>query len=234
MTVSRVKTAILISGRGSNMRALVEAAQEPDFPAEIALVFSNVPDAAGLHIANAFGIPTSALSHRDFGTREAFERALDAKLGDHGVELVCLAGFMRLLSEWFVDHWAGRMINIHPSLLPSFRGLETHARALKAGVLIHGCTVHYVVADLDAGPIVAQAAVPVLAGDTPKTLAARVLSQEHRLYPMALRLVASGATRLEDTRVVTSVNASADVVMIVPGPTPLSKGSGRASEPLGR
>lgn len=200
------------------MRALVEAAQARDYPAEIALVFSNVPDAEGLRVAQSFGVPTTALGHRDFGTREAFERALDAQLADQGIELVCLGGFLRLLSPWFVDRWAGRMINIHPSLLPSFRGLETHARALEAGVRIHGCTVHYVVSELDAGPIVAQAAVPVLSDDTPKTLAARVLAQEHRLYPMALRLVASGAACLEGARVVTTIDAGADVVMMVPGP----------------
>ena len=218
MTLPRVKTAVLISGRGSNMRALVEAAQARDYPAEIALVFSNVPGAEGLCVAQSFGVPTAALSHRDFGTREAFERALDARLADRGIELICLGGFMRLLSPWFVDRWAGRMINVHPSLLPCFRGLETHARALDAGVRIHGCTVHYVVSELDAGPIVAQAAVPVLSDDTPKTLAARVLAQEHRLYPMALRLVASGSARLEGARVVTRIDAGADAVMIVPGP----------------
>ncbi len=198
------------------MQALVAAAQRPDYPAEIALVVSNVPDAEGLRVAAASGVAVSALDHRDFATREAFEQTVDGQLREHGIELVCLAGFMRLLSPWFVDRWAGRMINVHPSLLPCFRGLETHARAIEAGVLIHGCTVHYVVSELDAGPIVAQAAVPVLAEDTPKSLAARVLAQEHRLYPMALELVASGASRLEGGRVLTRSRIQAAEVMIVP------------------
>lgn len=198
----KVRTAILISGRGSNMQALVEAAKAPDFPAEIALVFSNVVDAGGLAYAAAAGIPTKAISHKGFASREAFDEAVDAELRAAGIEFVCLAGFMRILSAPFTRKWEGRMLNIHPSLLPSFKGAHAHELAIEAGVRISGCTVHYVIADLDAGPIVAQAAVPVDVGDTPDTLAARVLVQEHRLYPQALGLVASGRVRLEGGKAV--------------------------------
>lgn len=198
-TARRVPTAILISGRGSNMVALIEAAKAPDFPAEIALVAANLPDAGGLERAAAAGIETTSVDHRPFGKdREAFERALDAELQAHGIELVVLAGFMRVLTPWFVTRWQGRLINIHPSLLPDFRGTHTHARALEAGVAEHGCTVHFVVPELDAGPTILQAKVPVLPGDDEARLSARVLEQEHRIYPQALALVASGAIRLED------------------------------------
>jgi phosphoribosylglycinamide formyltransferase-1 len=198
----RRRTAILISGRGSNMVSLLEAARAPDYPAEIALVLSNRPDAGGLARAAASGIATAAVDHKAFPDRESFERALDGALADAGIDLVCLAGFMRVLTPWFVERWTGRMLNIHPSLLPAFRGTHTHERALAEGVLLHGCTVHYVVPELDAGPIVAQAAVQVLPGDTPATLGARVLEQEHVLYPQALRMVAGGVVRLENGRVV--------------------------------
>ncbi len=194
-----MQTAILISGRGSNMVALIEAARAADFPAEIALVAANLPDAGGLERAAAAGIATASVDHRPFGKdREAFERALDAELQGHGIELIVLAGFMRVLTPWFVTRWQGRMINIHPSLLPDFRGTHTHARALEAGVAEHGCTVHFVVPELDAGPTILQAKVPVLPGDDEASLSARVLEQEHRIYPQALALVASGAARLED------------------------------------
>lgn len=199
----RVPTAILISGRGSNMVALIEAARAADFPAEIALVAANLPDAGGLERAAAAGIATTSVDHRPFGKdREAFERALDAELQAHGIELVVLAGFMRVLTPWFVTRWQGRMINIHPSLLPDFRGTHTHARALEAGVAEHGCTVHFVVPELDAGPTILQAKVPILPGDDEASLSARVLEQEHRIYPQALALVASGAVKLEDGVVV--------------------------------
>jgi phosphoribosylglycinamide formyltransferase-1 len=198
----RRRTAILISGRGSNMVSLLEAARAPDYPAEIALVLSNRPDAGGLARAAASGIATAAVDHKAFPDRESFERALDGALADAGIDLVCLAGFMRVLTPWIVERWTGRMLNIHPSLLPAFRGTHTHERALAEGVLLHGCTVHYVVPELDAGPIVAQAAVQVLPGDTPATLGARVLEQEHVLYPQALRMVAGGVVRLENGRVV--------------------------------
>lgn len=198
-TTRRVPTAILISGRGSNMVALIEAARAAEFPAEIVLVAANLPDAGGLQRAASAGIATASVDHRPFGKdREAFERALDAELQAHGIELVALAGFMRVLTPWFVTRWQGRLINIHPSLLPDFRGTHTHARALEAGVAEHGCTVHFVVPELDAGPTILQAKVPVLAGDDEVSLSARVLEQEHRIYPQALALVASGAARLED------------------------------------
>ena len=191
------RVAILISGRGSNMTALIEGAKAKDYPAEIALVVSNRPDAAGLHRARAAGIPTAVIDHLQFGgDREAFERALDRKLSEHRIDLVCLAGFMRLLTPWFVNRWSGRMLNIHPSLLPQFKGLDTHRRALAAGVLRHGATVHFVVPEMDAGPIVLQDSVAVLENDTEQTLAARVLELEHQIYPRALRAVAQGLTKV--------------------------------------
>jgi phosphoribosylglycinamide formyltransferase 1 len=195
----RKRVAVLISGRGSNMAALIEAAKAADYPAEIALVISNRPDAAGLARAQAEQIPTAVVDHRRYGNdRAAFERALQAVLEAHRIELVCLAGFMRLLSPWLVERWHGRMLNIHPSLLPAFKGLDTHARALAAGAKTHGATVHLVVPDVDSGPIVVQEAVPVVAGDTEATLAARVLEVEHRIYPQALGLLASGRLHLVD------------------------------------
>ncbi|HEY0300553.1 MAG TPA: phosphoribosylglycinamide formyltransferase [Rhizomicrobium sp.] len=198
----KVRTAILISGRGSNMAALIEAARDPAFPAEIALVFSNVEEAKGLDIARDAGVPTKAISHRDFESREAFDAAIDAELAAAGIELICEAGFMRIHSEGFVRRWEGRMLNIHPSLLPSFKGVKVHEQALAAGVKISGCTVHFLVPELDSGPIIAQAAVPVLTGDTPQTLAARVLEAEHALYPAALKLVAEGRVILKDGRAI--------------------------------
>ncbi|MBN9560122.1 MAG: phosphoribosylglycinamide formyltransferase [Alphaproteobacteria bacterium] len=187
------RVAILISGRGSNMAALIEAARDPAYPAEIALVLSNRPDAGGLRHAAEHGIRTAAIDHRAFRSdRGAHEAAIDAALREAGVEIVCLAGYLRLLTPFLVGRWAGRMLNIHPSLLPAFPGLHTHERALAAGVKLHGCTVHLVTDAMDDGPILAQAAVPVLAGDTEETLAARVLIQEHVIYPLALRLQAEG------------------------------------------
>ena len=187
------RVAVLISGRGSNMTALIEAAKADDYPAAIAVVISNRPDAAGLERARAEGIATAVIDHRLFGDdREAFERALDAELRRHHVDLICLAGFMRLFTSNFVERWSGRMLNIHPALLPQFKGLHTHRRALAAGVREHGATVHFVVPEMDAGPIIAQDVVPVLEGDTEHSLAQRVLAVEHRLYPQALRLVAEG------------------------------------------
>lgn len=199
--MSRRRVAILISGGGSNMRALVEAARAPDYPAEIALVLSNKASAGGLDFARAEKIPTAVVAHKEFADRESFDRAVQAELEAREIEFVCLAGFMRLLTPWFVGRWQGRMLNIHPALLPSYKGLHTHERALKDGVKLHGCTVHFVVPAMDEGPIVAQAAAPVLDTDTAETLAARVLREEHRLYPRALRLAASGALRIENGRV---------------------------------
>ena len=190
--MAKRRVGILISGRGSNMAALIEATRAPDYPAEIVLVISNEPDAAGLSYASSRDVPTAIVNHRDFASRDAFADALDATLREARVEIVCLAGFMRLLATSFVERWRGRMINIHPSLLPAFKGLNTHARALDAGAKTHGCTVHYVEPELDSGPIILQAEVPVLPGDDEATLAARVRKEEHRLYPAALRLVAEG------------------------------------------
>jgi phosphoribosylglycinamide formyltransferase-1 len=199
----RQKVGVLISGRGSNMLSLIRAAQAPDYPAEIALVLSNRPDAGGVERAASFGIATAVVDHKPFGRdREAFEKAVDAELQAAGIELVALAGFMRLLSPWLVERWAGRMLNIHPALLPSFKGLDTHERALETGVKLHGATVHFVSSEMDAGPIIMQGAVPVLDGDTPDTLGARVLEVEHRIYPEALALTASGTARLDGNRVV--------------------------------
>jgi len=193
MSAGKKRVAILISGRGSNMVALIEAAKAEDYPAAIVVVLSNRPDAAGLAHARAAGIETAIVDHRQFGeNRAAFEQALDAQLQQHRIDLVCLAGFMRLLTPGFVGLWSGRMLNIHPALLPQFKGLDTHRRALEAGVEHHGATVHFVVPEMDSGPIVAQESVPVLEGDTEETLARRVLEAEHRIYPQALRLVAEG------------------------------------------
>ena len=183
----KVKVGVLISGRGSNMSSLIAAAKAEGYPAEIALVISNVQDAGGLESARAEGVQAMAIDSRPFGKdRQAHEKAMDAALRAAGVQVVCLAGFMRLLTPWFVDAWSGRMLNIHPSLLPEFKGLHTHARAIEAGMMEAGCTVHVVTAELDDGPIVGQARVPVLPGDDEDTLAARVLAEEHRLYPACL------------------------------------------------
>ena len=191
--MDKKRVAVLISGRGSNMAALIEAARADDYPAEIVLVVSNRPQAAGLAYARAAGIATAVVDHTQFGEdRAAFERALDAELQSHRIDLVCLAGFMRLLTAGLVGRWSGRMLNIHPALLPQFKGLDTHRRALAAGVKRHGATVHFVVAETDSGPIVAQDWVPVHEGDTEETLAQRVLEVEHRIYPLALRALAEG------------------------------------------
>jgi len=187
------RVAVLISGRGSNMMALIEAAKAQDYPAAIVLVVSNRANAPGLARARDAGIATALVDHRPFGDdRQAFERALDAELVANRIDLVCLAGFMRLFTPGFVTRWSGRMLNVHPALLPQFKGLDTHRRALEAGVKRHGATVHFVVPETDSGPIIAQDSVPVREGDTEETLAARVLEVEHRIYPQALRLVAEG------------------------------------------
>lgn len=199
----RPRVGILISGRGSNMVSLVEAARVPGYPAEIALVLSNVPGAPGLERASGFGIATATVDHRAFNKdREAFERAMDDVLRVNQIDLVVLAGFMRIMTPWFVRRWEGRMINIHPSLLPLFKGTQTHRQALDAGATEHGCSVHFVVPELDAGPVIAQAKVPVLAGDDEDRLASRVLVEEHRLYPIALADVAAGRAALVDGAVV--------------------------------
>lgn len=190
MEKSTLKTpiAVLISGRGSNLQCLIDACAREDYPARIVAVISNRPEALGLERAREAGIAAIAIDHKAFDSREDFEAALDAALREASAEFVCLAGFMRILTEGFVNAWEGRMINIHPSLLPKFKGVDTHARAIEAGESEHGCTVHWVTPGMDEGPVIAQARVPVLPGDTPETLAARVLVEEHRLYPEALKL----------------------------------------------
>ena len=214
--MSKRKVGILISGRGSNMQALVSAMAMPGFPAEPAVVVSNRPDAEGLTWAAARGLKTVVIDHKQFATRMAFEARLHQALLDHGVDLICNAGFMRMLTGGFVDRWLNRQLNIHPSLLPAFPGLETHQRVLDQGILITGCTVHFIRTEMDAGPIVAQAAVAVLPGDTAETLQARVLKAEHKLYPLALRLVASGQVEIHNETVVFSISPAEPLSMMVP------------------
>jgi phosphoribosylglycinamide formyltransferase-1 len=213
----RKRVAILISGRGSNMAALIAAASDPSYPAAVTLVVSNRADAAGLQRAQAAGIATLVIDHKPFGKdRAAFERALDDRLSAVRIDFVCLAGFMRLLSPWFVTKWEGRMINIHPALLPAFKGLDTHARALAAGVKLHGASVHFVTAETDSGPLIVQAAVPVHGADTPDTLAARVLAAEHRIYPLALRWLAEGRLSVVGGRCKLADADSGDAMLISP------------------
>lgn len=214
--MAKRRVAIMISGRGTNMAALVAAARDPAYPAEVAIVLSNRPEAEGLKHAATAGIPTAVVDHTKFGSeRQAFEELVQAVLAAHGAEIVCLAGFMRLLTEHMVAKWSGRMLNIHPALLPAFKGLDTHARALAAGVKIYGATVHFVVPEVDSGPIIAQAAVPVLDDDTPAILAARVLKAELRLYPLALGLVASGKAALTTAGIVHSAAAISPVAQLI-------------------
>ena len=211
------RVAILISGRGSNMAALIDAAKSPDFPAEIVAVISNRADALGLERAAASGIPTIVIESRPFGKdRAAFDQALEAVLGNYRVELICLAGFMRLFAAEFVQRWYGKMLNIHPSLLPSFPGLDPHGQALQAGVKISGATVHFVIPETDAGPIIMQGAVTVADGDTAETLSQRILGIEHRIYPEALRLLASGKLRLEGDICKVAGGADRDGTLISP------------------
>jgi phosphoribosylglycinamide formyltransferase 1 len=215
---AKKRTAILISGRGSNMMSLVEAARAADFPSDIVAVISNRPEAAGLAWAKAQGIATLVVDHKTFKSRDAFEAELDKALLASNPDIVALAGFMRIMTPAFVARWQERMINIHPSLLPNFKGLHTHEQALAAGVKVAGCTVHFVRAEMDAGPIIAQAAVPVLSGDTAEALGARVLAAEHKLYPAALRLLASGRVHVECEKVTISedVNDSAPLFSPLP------------------
>ena len=213
----RARVAVLISGRGSNMTALIDAARQPSYPAEIALVLSNRPDAAGLSRAQGAGITTSTIDHAAYGReRECFEHSMQQVLDQHRIEIICLAGFMRLLTPWFVGCWQERMLNVHPALLPAFKGLDTHRRALCAGVKIHGASVHFVVAEMDSGPIVAQGALAVREDDDADTLAARVLAIEHRIYPIALAVVAEGRVRVEDGRCVIKGGVSPRATLIVP------------------
>jgi phosphoribosylglycinamide formyltransferase 1 len=215
--MSRKRVAVLISGRGSNMAALIEAAKDKKYPAEIVLVASNRPDAAGLEAARAAGIAIKVVDHTQFGKdRAGFERALQAVLTSHRIEFVCLAGFMRLLTAGFVRQWPERLLNIHPALLPAFKGLNTHKRALESGVKVHGTSVHFVVAEMDSGPIIAQGAVAVRDDDSEKSLAARVLAVEHRIYPLALRLVAEGRVRVVDGRCLVDGVPVPDAATLVP------------------
>ena len=213
----RKRVAVLISGRGSNMAALIEAAKDNAFPAEVVLVLSNRPDAGGLLVAQSEGIATEVVDHVDFGKdRAAFDAAVQAVLEKHRIDIVCLAGFMRLLTPGFVAQWPQRMLNIHPSLLPAFKGLDTHKRAIEAGTKVHGATVHFVTAELDAGPIIVQAAVAVRKEDDETALAARVLSQEHRIYPLALKLLAEGRIRIENGRCFIDGVPAPDSASLVP------------------
>ena len=214
--MAKLKTAVLISGRGSNLQALIDACAGKDFPAQIVLVLSNETDAHGLVRAHEAGLAAKVIDHRDFADRESFDAELTKALEASGADLVCLAGFMRLLTAGFVEHWMDRLINIHPSLLPAFRGLNTHARALESGVRFSGCTVHFVRPEMDDGPIIVQAAVPVMMGDDEDALAARVLEAEHRAYPLALRLIAEGRVRVVNQRVTIAGAASPQKPLLNP------------------
>lgn len=214
--MTKTPVAVLISGSGTNLQALIDACASKDYPACIALVISNNAQAKGLTRAQDAGIPTQVIAHKDFFDRETFDAALNAALSKSGVQYVCLAGFMRLLTPGFVKRWEGRMINIHPSLLPAFKGTYTHRDALKAGVKIHGCTVHYVVPEVDSGPPIIQAAVPVLPDDTEESLAARVLKAEHKIYPYALKMLAAGKVKLENGRVSKSFQAVQEYTLFNP------------------
>ena len=216
--MSRLKVGVLISGRGSNLQALIAACAAPDFPAEIVLVVSNKPDALGLDHARAAGIDTAVIAHGDFPDRESFDREIDKYLKSAGAELVCLAGFMRLLSSWFVDTWRDRVVNIHPSLLPAFKGIDAHAQAIAAGVRLSGCTVHIVRPEMDAGPILVQAAVPVMPEDDEDELAARILEAEHRCYPLAVRLLAENRVKIADETASVDMENVATGMLIHPRP----------------
>ena len=214
--MKRLSVAVLISGRGSNLAALIDACKAPDFPAEIVCVFSNREDATGLDIARTANITTAVIPHRQFSTRADFDDAVHKELLSHGAELICLAGFMRLFTAEFVDRWYNRILNIHPALLPSFKGLAAQQQALDAGVRIAGCTVHYVSHDTDSGPIIAQAAIPVLSDDCTNSLSARILEAEHHIYPLALQLVAEGWAPVKDEHV--TLEEPVDVTPILYNP----------------
>jgi phosphoribosylglycinamide formyltransferase-1 len=208
-----LKVAILISGRGSNMQSLIAACATPDFPAQIACVISNKADAKGLEHARAANIPTRVISHKNYADRESFDTAIDAALEEHKIQLVCLAGFMRILSPWFTERWRDRLVNIHPSLLPAFPGLDTHKKAIAYGMKLTGCTVHFVRAEMDHGPIILQAAVPVLPDDSEEILAARVLQAEHKAYPAALRMIAENRVNIfEERTFIMDAGASGNVL----------------------
>jgi phosphoribosylglycinamide formyltransferase 1 len=215
--MSRKRVAVLISGRGSNMAALIEAAKAEDYPAEIALVVSNQPEAGGLLVARAADIATEIVDHKKFsGDRDRFENAIQALLEKYRIEIVCLAGFMRLLTANFLAKWPWRVLNIHPALLPDFKGLDTHRRALEAGVKIHGATVHFVVPEMDSGPVIAQAAITIRPGDSEDALAIRVLKVEHRIYPLALKLVAEGRVQIRNNHALVDGVPVPDVANLAP------------------
>ena len=214
--MAKLKVGVLISGRGSNLQALIDACADEDYPAEIVLVISNVPGAAGLARAQVTAIPTAVIDHKAFDGREPFEQALNEALSAANVELICLAGFMRLLTEAFVNQWRDRLINIHPSLLPAFRGIHIHERVIEYGARFSGCTVHFVRPAMDEGPIIVQAAVQVFQDDDPDVLAARVLAQEHRAYPLAVRLIAESRVRVANELVVIGDFRCEDGAMINP------------------
>lgn len=214
--MNRLTLGVLISGRGSNLQALIDACADPDFPADIGLVISNRPQAKGLERAQAAGIETLVIDHKAYDSRAAFDAALNDALTGRGIDLICLAGFMRLLDSDFCNQWRNRVINIHPSLLPAFKGLHVHERVLEAGVRLTGCTVHVLRPEMDSGPVLVQAAVPVLADDDAERLAARVLEAEHRIYPLAVRLLAEGRVRIDGDRAVISGATAAPPPLIFP------------------
>lgn len=214
--MDKLKLGVLISGRGSNLQALIDACADADYPAEIVLVISNRPDAMGLKRAHATNIPTLIIEHTDYDDRESFDRAIDTALKSAGAQLICLAGFMRLLSGWFVDQWPDQIVNVHPSLLPAFKGTDSHAQALASGVKVSGCSVHFVRTEMDAGPIIMQAAVPVLPGDTEDLLAARILTAEHQCYPHAVRLIAQGQVTVDGQRAIVGKNSETVTLLFNP------------------
>ena len=215
--MAKLKLCVLISGRGSNLQSLIDACAANDYPAEIALVISNIDGVQGLERASNAGIPTTVVSHRDFRSRESFDASLTETISRLDVDLLCLAGFMRILSDGFVEHWQDRLVNIHPSLLPSFKGLDVQQRAIDAGVRFSGCTVHYVRSDMDCGPIIVQAVVPVLGDDDEDALARRILEQEHIIYPLAVRMIAQGRVTIKDERVIVDAAAPGGSVLLNPG-----------------
>ncbi len=215
--MAKLKLCVLISGRGSNLQSLIDACAANDYPAEIALVISNIDGVQGLERASNAGIPTTVVSHRDFKSRESFDASLTETISRLDVDLLCLAGFMRILSDGFVEHWQDRLVNIHPSLLPSFKGLNVQQRAIDAGVRFSGCTVHYVRSDMDCGPIIVQAVVPVLGDDDGDALARRILEQEHIIYPLAVRMIAQGRVTIKDERVIVDAAAPGGSVLLNPG-----------------
>ena len=213
---SKLKLGVIISGKGSNLKSLIEAIQKNNFPAEIVIVIANVPNIAGIEIAEEAGLPVCTINHNDFNNRELFEKEIHAVLINARVELVCLAGFMRILTDHFIQLWLNKIINIHPSLLPSFKGLNTHERAIKSGAKFSGCTVHFVRPEMDSGPIIIQAAVPINQEDTPATLANRILVAEHKIYPRAVKLIASKRVLIKNNRVSVKDSSSTNEILINP------------------